>query len=89
MKKIYLVRHGDYDFRDLREPTVGQGLLPVGVKQAELTADWFHSLPHDFSAIHCSDYVRARQTAEVISSRLSKVSLYVSEKLREYDDVYY
>jgi 2,3-bisphosphoglycerate-dependent phosphoglycerate mutase len=82
-ERLWLVRHGqsqgniardaadeaglheiDIDLRDVDVP-----LSELGLRQAEATGRWFDSLPRAErpEIILCSPYVRARQTAEIIS----------------------
>lgn len=89
MKTVYLVRHGDYDYQDASLETEGQGLVEIGRQQAQLTADWFQGLNINFTALHSSDYLRARQTAHAISTGLSLDPIQVSLELRECSDIYY
>ncbi len=83
MKVVYLVRHGHYDHTDSREPIVGQALLPTGIRQAELTGERFAQLGAPIHRIYCSDFTRARQTAEIIAARLPGGALEVDPDLRE------
>ena len=89
MKTVYLVRHGDYDYRDASPATHGQGLMPTGIQQAEITAYWFSSLPYKVTSVHSSDYLRAKQTAEIIVSHFPDLSVQTWQELRECNDVYY
>jgi serine/threonine-protein phosphatase PGAM5 len=93
MKTIYLVRHGDYDYKDKNSETEGQGLLTIGVEQAQATAYYFKQLNKLFSAIHCSDFLRTIQTAEIIAKKLStpeqKPTFQTWEELQECADIYY
>lgn len=93
MKTIYLVRHGDYDYKDKNSETDGQGLSVMGVKQAQATAAWFKQLNKPFSAIHCSDFLRTKETAEIIAAALEtptqKPTLQIWQELQECADIYY
>jgi len=72
---VYLVRHGQYRRLSPDEPEsestaeeairVDGGLTPLGIEQAQLTAQRFKSYP--ISAIYCSSLPRAVQTAEIIA----------------------
>jgi broad specificity phosphatase PhoE len=68
-RTIYLVRHGYYDLKDTHK--LGGSLTPIGVEQAQLTAQRFSSLP--ITAIYCSTLSRAAETAEIIARELPDV----------------
>lgn len=70
MNSIYLIRHGDYDFRDQRDAGVGQGLTERGRQQARLTADYLQGRVRARARLLCSDLVRAMQTAQFIADGL-------------------
>ena len=89
MKTIYLVRHGEYDYKDISTEVEGQGLTVDGIKQAKATAGWFKKLGKDVTSIYSSDYLRAKQTAEIISFNLKGLTVEVSRELRECRDIYY
>ncbi|MEJ2582932.1 MAG: hypothetical protein P8127_15065, partial [Acidobacteriota bacterium] len=36
IRTVYLIRHGEYDHDDERDPEVGKGLVPLGVAQARI-----------------------------------------------------
>jgi probable phosphoglycerate mutase len=57
-RKVYLVRHGEYDWNDQPAPTTG--LTPVGREQSKLTAQRLSSVPA--GAIYSSDLARAIET---------------------------
>ena len=78
-RRIYLVRHGEYDWDD--QPGPLKGLTPRGVKQARLTAKRLSSIPA--AALYSSDLRRAIETAEMISSQLNGVPYKKTRKLRE------
>ncbi len=59
MNAIYLIRHGDYDFRDQRDAGVGQGLTERGGQQARLTAEYLQGRVKARARLLCSDLVRA------------------------------
>jgi serine/threonine-protein phosphatase PGAM5 len=83
VRVLYLVRHGHYDSRDPRDQTEGKALLPEGIRQAELTGERFARLGAPINHVYCSDFTRARQTAEIIAARLPGVPLHVDPDLRE------
>ena len=83
--RIYFARHGESEANILQEfSNRGRkhGLTEKGKKQAERLADNLMSVP--FSALFCSPLLRATQTAEIVSDRLS-IPYEVEEGLREYD----
>lgn len=80
--KLYLLRHADagepldpkfYD--DTRRP-----LSPKGVKRTRQIANAFRQMGISFDAIFTSQYVRARQTAELVAR-----SLKIEKRLRTTD----
>lgn len=78
-RTLYLVRHGYYDLASSHK--LGGSLTPIGVEQAQLTAQRFSSLP--ITAIHCSTLPRAAETAEIIAQELADVPLHRSRGLWE------
>jgi serine/threonine-protein phosphatase PGAM5 len=76
-RKIYLIRHGEYDWQD-RQST---DLTEIGVKQSRLTAQRIAALP--VCAIYSSDLPRAVQTADIIRSALGDVTYRQDPGLRE------
>ena len=78
-RRIYLVRHGEYDWDD--QPSPLKGLTPRGVQQAQLTAKRLGSVPA--GAIYSSDLQRAIETAEIICRELSGVPYEKTRELRE------
>jgi serine/threonine-protein phosphatase PGAM5 len=77
MRKVYLIRHGEYDWQN-REVT---SLTDLGVQQAELTAQRIATLP--VSRIYSSDLPRAVQTAEIIRRALGEIPYVKDPELRE------
>ena len=77
-RTIYLIRHGQYEFKGSH---LADGLTPLGVEQAQLTAQRCSSLP--ITAIHCSTLRRAVDTAEIIARELSGIPLQRSRLLWE------
>lgn len=71
MKTIYFVRHGESDgnANNLRQ-TGDTSLTGKGLQQSKLLADRCKKLPIEI--ILCSPMVRAKQTAEIISDKISK-----------------
>jgi len=88
MRVIYLVRHGEYDYRDSRPETLGQGLTERGRLQAEATGSWLSRNTGDIEAVLSSDYVRASQTADLIADAYGAVERAYDPLLRECADIY-
>lgn len=65
IRHIILVRHGQYE-----TSTREQGLTALGREQARLVGQRLASWGVPFKAVHQSNLLRARQTAEIISSCL-------------------
>ena len=78
-RKVYLVRHGEYDWDD--EPGPHKGLTPRGAEQARLTARRLSSVPA--SAIYSSDLMRAIETADAIRSNHEGLPYEQDLELRE------
>jgi len=84
MGRIYLARHGQVE-SNRANAYIGSTDLPLndaGRHQAQLIADRLEQ--KDISAVYSSDLARARDTAEVLASRLGLPVKVVSE-LRELD----
>ncbi len=82
-RTLYLVRHGQYDHKDKRDPDVGRALVPLGVAQARLVADRLRSMPVKMTSLHSSTMTRARQTAKVIGQEFPELKHQESRLLRE------
>jgi serine/threonine-protein phosphatase PGAM5 len=80
---LYLIRHGQYDYEDERDPDVGKALVPLGIAQARLVADRLSSFPGKMTSLRSSTMTRARQTALVIGESFSGLELEQSRLLRE------
>jgi broad specificity phosphatase PhoE len=78
-RRVYLVRHGEYDWDDQPDPS--KGLTARGVQQARLTAQRFRSVPA--TAIYSSDLMRAVETAQIIAAELAGVPCKTEQDLRE------
>ncbi|MDX1440326.1 MAG: phosphoglycerate mutase family protein [Rubricoccaceae bacterium] len=89
MTSIYLVRHGDYDYRDAAPATVGQGLTTRGKGQAEATAKWLADADSGIRTIRSSDFTRAVETASILVDALPRAGLEIDPVFRECDDVYF
>lgn len=81
-RTLYLIRHGQYDHDDQRDPEVGKALVPLGVTQARLLSARLQGMPVRFSALHSSTMTRARETARVIGDDLG-LEVKTSRSLRE------
>jgi serine/threonine-protein phosphatase PGAM5 len=75
---LHLIRHGQHEQEDERSR---ERLTPLGVEQAQLTAQRLRSLP--ITAIHCSSLPRAVETAEIIAQTFPDVPLHKTRYLRE------
>jgi len=75
VRTVYLIRHGDYNHQDERDPKVGKALVPIGVAQARLLGARLRGLPVTFSSLTSSTMTRARQTAQVIAVELPHLEL--------------
>lgn len=83
IRTVYLIRHGDYDHRDTRDPDVGRALVPLGIAQARLVAARLRSLPVGMTSLHCSTMTRARQTALVMQADFPELTVQQSRQIRE------
>ncbi len=82
-RTLYLIRHGFYDYHDMRDPEVGKGLLPLGIAQARLVGNRLRSLPVSISAIYSSTFTRAHETALVIGQEFGSLEVIESKLLAE------
>ena len=83
VRTVYLIRHGEYDHDDERDPDVGKALVPLGVAQARLLGARLRGLPVEISSLHSSTMTRARQTALVIGEEFPDLELQTSRLIRE------
>jgi len=83
IRTLYLIRHGDYDHQDNRDPDVGKAMVPLGIAQARLVAARLLSLPVKMTSLHSSTMTRAKQTAMVINQNFPQLQLLQSKLLRE------
>ena len=75
MRKLILVRHGQYDSQT-------GNLTALGKRQARATVDALSD--YDFDALHCSTMPRAQETARILKQGLrSRLKLRPSSLLRE------
>lgn len=80
---ICLIRHGDYDDMDPRDPEVGKALVPLGREQARLAGARLAGLPARCDALYASTMTRARETAEIIAGALPGLRPEIAGDLRE------
>ncbi len=83
VRTVYLIRHGEYDKNDERDPDVGRALVPLGVAQARMIGARLRGLPVEMSSLHSSTMTRARQTALVIGEEFPDLELQTSRLIRE------
>jgi serine/threonine-protein phosphatase PGAM5 len=83
VRTVYLIRHGDYDHEDERDPDIGKALVPLGVAQARIVGARLRGMPVEFTSLHSSTMTRARQTALVISEEFPDLELQTSRLIRE------
>ncbi len=83
IRTIYLIRHGDYNHEDERDPDVGKELIPLGIAQARLVASRLKSFPVKITSLISSTMTRARQTAMIINEEFPELELQQSTLIRE------
>ena len=83
VRTVYLIRHGQYDHDDPRDPDVGKGLVPLGVAQSKLVATRLKGLPVEMTSLSSSTMTRARETALVIGEEFPDLELHSSKLIRE------
>ena len=71
IRYLYLIRHGAYDRDSMADDRVGNGLNPLGVRQAKRVAERLAHLPVKKAMLVSSDYARARETAAEIGRALA------------------
>jgi len=82
-RTLYLIRHGQYNHDDNRDPDVGKELIPVGMVQARLVSNRLKSLPVKMTSLISSTMARARQTAMIINQNFPELELIQSRLIRE------
>jgi serine/threonine-protein phosphatase PGAM5 len=82
-RTLYLIRHGQYDHDDDRDPDIGKALVPLGIAQSKLVANRLKSLPIKMSSLISSTMTRARQTAMIINQDFAELELQQSSLIRE------
>jgi serine/threonine-protein phosphatase PGAM5 len=83
VRTVYLIRHGEYDHDDERDPDIGRGLVPLGVAQARILGSRLRALPVEMTSLHSSTMTRARETALVIGEEFPHLELETSRSIRE------
>jgi serine/threonine-protein phosphatase PGAM5 len=83
VRTVYLIRRGEYDHDDQRDPDLGRGLVPLGVAQARMVASRLRALPVEMTSLHSSTMTRALETALVIGEEFPELELESSRLLRE------
>jgi serine/threonine-protein phosphatase PGAM5 len=82
-KTIYLIRHGEYNIDDERDPDIGKELVPLGIAQTKLLSARLKSMDVEFTSLISSTMTRARQTAMVINRDFPGLNLKQSKLIRE------
>jgi len=82
-RTIYLVRHGEYNSEDERDPDVGKELVPLGIAQTRLLSSRLKSMGVEFNSLTSSTMTRARQTATLINEDFPEIELKQSRLIRE------
>jgi len=83
IRHLYLIRHGEYDQDDERDPDVGRHLLGLGHAQARLVADRLAAMNIEFTSIQASTMSRARETGEIVATRFPALELTLHRDIRE------
>ena len=83
VRTLYLIRHGQYDHDDDRDPDIGKALVPLGIAQSKLVAGCLNSLPAKMSSLISSTMTRARQTAMIINQDFPELELHQTRLIRE------
>ena len=83
VRTLYLIRHGQYDHDDDRDPDIGKALVPLGIAQSKLVAGRLNSLPAKMSSLISSTMTRARQTAMIINQDFPELELQQTRLIRE------
>ena len=79
--KIYVIRHGLTELNKQKKVNgqMDEPLAPEGIKQAQATASL---IPKTVKYIYTSPLIRAKQTAEILNSKL-KLSIFIEDDLSE------
>ena len=82
-RTIYLIRHGEYNSEDERDPDVGKELVPLGIAQTRLLSSRLKSMGIEFNTLTSSTMTRARQTGMIINEDFPELELQQSKLIRE------
>ena len=82
-RTIYLIRHGEYNSEDERDPDVGKELVPLGIAQTRLLSSRLKSMGIEFNTLTSSTMTRARQTGIIINEDFPELELQQSKLIRE------
>jgi len=82
-RTIYLIRHGEYNSEDERDPYVGKELVPLGIAQTRLLSSRLKSMKIEFNSLTSSTMTRARQTGMIINEDFPELELQQSKLIRE------
>ena len=82
-RRIYLIRHGEYDQADTTDSDIGKKLTPLGIAQARLVSARLKGMPVVFNSLTSSTMTRARETAIVINQDFPKLKLQQLDLIRE------
>ncbi len=83
VRTLYLIRHGQYDHDDDRDPDIGKALIPLGIAQSKLVAGRLKSLPVKMNSLISSTMTRARQTAIIINQDFPELEFLQNRLIRE------
>ena len=83
VRTLYLIRHGQYDQDDDRDPDIGKALIPLGIAQSKLVAGRLKSFPVEMNSLISSTMTRARQTAMIINQDFAELELQQTRLIRE------
>jgi serine/threonine-protein phosphatase PGAM5 len=83
VRTLYLIRHGQHDHDDNRDPDIGKALVPLGIAQSRLISNRLKSLPVKMSSLISSTMTRARQTAMIINRDFPGLELQQTSLIRE------
>ena len=82
-RTIYLIRHGEYNSEDERDPYVGKELVPLGIAQTRLLSSRLKSMKIEFNSLTSSTMTRARQTGMIINEDFPELELQQSKLIHE------
>lgn len=87
MLELVLARHGQSHGNLDRSLGPDTDLTELGRQQATLLRDWLTQQDHAFTTLYCSPLRRARQTAEIINTKLG-LEIVLDSDLRETEVAY-